>query len=151
MLWVFFSDFQVYQIKLLGENVVVANSYESIREVLVERSKDFAGRPSIFRMDFMNYFKVVSSLLSPPYCGWLIVTSKTETFSTLPALRCEPTGNRWIPLTKGVCRADILLLAWKSYWTNNRGTRVKTPWLWRHYNDLSAIVTPMDWSYESGC
>ena len=47
----------IYRIRVLREDVVVLNSVELVREALVTKSKEFAGRPSIFRIDFGFHYK----------------------------------------------------------------------------------------------
>ena len=41
---------------MMDKKVVVAHSYEAVKEVLITNSSDFAGRPYNFRMDYLNHF-----------------------------------------------------------------------------------------------
>jgi len=40
----------IYTVNFLGSYIIVLNSEEAIREMLVEKSSDFAGRPYAFRI-----------------------------------------------------------------------------------------------------
>ncbi|CAH1788064.1 unnamed protein product [Owenia fusiformis] len=44
----------VFKIQLFNEEVVVLNDYDVIKEALLEKSGDFAGRPSSWRMKFIT-------------------------------------------------------------------------------------------------
>jgi len=58
----------VYRIDLFGQPVIVLSSVDTIREVLVQRGRDFAGRPRLFfRAGFMadSYQDIVSTSPGP--------------------------------------------------------------------------------------
>ena len=46
----------VFYIKLLGQNIVIVNSYEGAREVLIQKTSDFAGRPYFFRAYYLQRY-----------------------------------------------------------------------------------------------
>jgi len=59
---------EAYRISIFGQPVIVLSSVETIREALVERGRDFAGRPRLFfRAGFMadSYQDIVSASPGP--------------------------------------------------------------------------------------
>jgi len=42
----------IFKFNLFGEEIVVVNSVEGVREMLVTKSEDFSGRPAIFRISY---------------------------------------------------------------------------------------------------
>jgi cytochrome P450 family 2 subfamily U polypeptide 1 len=43
----------IYKFTLMRDNIVMVNSEKGIREMLITKSEDFAGRPSSFRINYM--------------------------------------------------------------------------------------------------
>ena len=61
-------------IHLLGERLVIVSGYESINEVLITRSNDYAGRPSLFRGGFIAHFH--DGMIFSPFTPKFIFTKK---------------------------------------------------------------------------
>lgn len=51
---------EIFRIRVLNEDIIVVNDVDLIKEALVTKSTDFAGRPNIFRIDYgFHYAKDV--------------------------------------------------------------------------------------------
>ncbi len=47
----------IFTLDVLGKDIYVLNGAEIIHEALITKSSDFAGRPYLFRVDYLNNFR----------------------------------------------------------------------------------------------